>query len=64
MDAPRSYSKFAIVAPQDLAYGLGRMFETYRELMRPTRQVGVFRTLSEGLAFLCLDATTDLWSNP
>src|SRR5262249_8448911 len=43
MDAAMN-SKFAIVAPATLAYGLGRMFQTYRAMeTRSTKEVGVFR---------------------
>jgi hypothetical protein len=53
MDVNSPPSKFAIVAPQDLAFGLGRMFQAYRALEhRSTKQVGVFRVLEEALAFL------------
>jgi hypothetical protein len=53
MDAEKSWSKFAIVAPSDLAFGLGRMYEMYRDLQaQSTKQVCVFRTLKEALEFL------------
>jgi hypothetical protein len=53
MDSPRFESKFAIVAPEDLAFGLGRMYETFRGLNQDSRkQVGVFRTLAEAMVFL------------
>jgi len=53
MDAPSSTSKFAIVAPDDVAFGLGRMYQTYRSLdKRSTKEVGVFRSWNEALAFL------------
>jgi hypothetical protein len=53
MDAPAPSSKFAIVATSDEAFGLGRMYETYRRLEgKSTKQVGVFRTLNEAYAFL------------
>lgn len=56
MDVPSSPSRFAIVAPSDLTFGLGRMYETYRGLAGGgTKQVGVFRTLDEALTFLGLD---------
>jgi hypothetical protein len=52
----RRASKFAIVAPQDLAFGLGRMYQTYRSLDESsTKEVGVFRTLGEALAFLGIE---------
>jgi hypothetical protein len=44
MDPPAASARFAIVAPQDVAFGLGRMYETYRALnQRSTKQVAVFR---------------------
>lgn len=53
MDAPSTRSKFAIVAPSDIAYGLGRMYQTYRALdQRSTKQVGVFRSWEKALEFL------------
>ena len=57
MDARGTASKFAIVAPSPLAYGLGRMYEAYRGLeSRSTRNVAVFKTLPEALAFLGIKA--------
>jgi hypothetical protein len=56
MDATHGDSKLAIVAPRDLAFALGRMFQTTRGLdPRSTTQVGVFRTMEEALAFLEID---------
>ena len=56
MDAPASPSRFAIVAPSDLTFGLARMYETYRGLAGGgTKQVGVFRTRDDALTFLGLD---------
>jgi hypothetical protein len=53
MDTLSSSSKFAIVAPQDLAFGLRCMFEAYRGAdERSTKQVAVFRTRDEAFAFL------------
>lgn len=55
-DASRGSSRLAIVAPGDLAFALGRMFQTNRELdPRSKREVGVFRTTKEALAFLRID---------
>jgi hypothetical protein len=60
MDAPATKSKFAIFAPQDLAFGIGRMFAAYRSLDdRSAKQVGVFRSLAEALAFLGVDGAGD-----
>jgi hypothetical protein len=48
-----SPSRLAIVAPGDVAYGLGRMFQAYREFERKSvKEVGVFRTLDEAWSFL------------
>jgi hypothetical protein len=60
MDDTASHSRFAIVASNDLAFGLGRMFQTHRELVREfggrgTKEVGVFRTMEEALVFLNVD---------
>ena len=56
MDVTHGNSKLAIVAPGDLAFALGRMFQTNRELdPRSTTDVGVFRTTGEALAFLGID---------
>lgn len=52
MDAAGS-SRFAIVAPGDLAYGLGRMYGVYREIdQRSKKEVRVFRSLDEAVAWL------------
>lgn len=53
MDVPGSSSKLAIVAPQDLAYGFARMFETYRT-MNPGggKVVSVFRSMQAALDWL------------
>jgi hypothetical protein len=52
MDGRRA-AKFAIVAPGNLAYGLGRMYQTYRSMEGSgTKEVGVFRTMAEALVFL------------
>lgn len=53
MDIPATSSKFAIVATSDEAFGLSRMYETYRHLEgKSTKQVAVFRTLTEADAYL------------
>ena len=55
MDPPSGGGKFAIVAPQPIAYGLGRMYEAYRNIEScGCKEVGVFPTLTEALAFLGL----------
>jgi hypothetical protein len=53
MDAASLTSKLAIIAPQDDAYGLGRMYAAYRELdTRSRKHVEVFRSVKEAWAFL------------
>lgn len=53
MDLPTQPSRLAIVATQDLAFGLGRMYEVYRELSTGgTKEVKVFRRLEDACAFL------------
>lgn len=53
MDSRSSRTKFAIVAPDDLAYGMGRMYETYRTMdERSTREVAVFRGMEEAMAWI------------
>ena len=55
MDWHSAPSRFAILAPGDLAFGLGRMLQNFRELQdESTKRVGVFRTLEEALEFLTL----------
>jgi len=53
MDPSHTSSRMAIVAPDDFAYGLGRMFGLHRKNEElSTKQVGVFRTLEEAMAWL------------
>jgi hypothetical protein len=53
MDDPGVKTKFAIVATSPLAYGLGRMYATYRALdPRSTRAVAVFRSVDEAMTWL------------
>ncbi len=53
MDLASAPSRFAIIAPGDLAFGLGRMFQAYREgEKQSTKHVKVFRNLEAALAFL------------
>ena len=52
-DAAGPATRFAIIAPTPLAFGLGRMFQAYRsEAAGSTREVGVFRTRAGALEFL------------
>ena len=56
MDDTGTKSRLAVVASENLAFGLGRMYQAYRELdRRSTKEVGIFRTMEEALAFLKLD---------
>jgi hypothetical protein len=55
-DSTHKAAKIGILAPGALAYGMGRMYQTQRHLEpRSTKEVGVFRTLAEVLAFLGLE---------
>jgi hypothetical protein len=55
MDAPAVPTRFAIVAPSTIAFGLGKMFQAQRDLQRGSaKEVGVFRTRREALGFLGL----------
>lgn len=52
-DVPGTPSRLAIVAPQDFAYGLARMYATYRTLNpRAERTVQVFRSMQAALDWL------------
>jgi len=56
MDQPTGSRKFAIVAPKDFHYGLGRMYATYRELEEhSTKQVEVFRAMADALKWLGIE---------
>lgn len=56
MDLPAKPSKFAIVATTDEAFGLSRMYETYRNLEGTgNKQVAVFRSVTEAYAYLAVD---------
>jgi len=56
MDARAPARRFAIVAPRDFEFGLGRMYGAHREMdSRSTKRVGVFRTRPVALAWLGLD---------
>ncbi len=53
MDDRASASKLAVVAPGDLAFGLGRMYEAHRNLnVHSTKTVAIFRTMPEALTWL------------
>jgi hypothetical protein len=62
MDAPGAERRFAIVAKDDLAFGLGRMYEAYREMQPQSRKrVGVFRTMREALEYLDIKEPIEPW---
>jgi hypothetical protein len=62
MDRDVGGGKLAIVAPQDIAFGLGRMYQVYRGMdIQTTKQVAVFRTLSAALEFLGLEGQLPGW---
>ena len=62
MDPRSPSSKLAIVAPDDLTFGVGRMYETYRGLNdRATKQARVFQSLSDALTFLGLEGESGNW---
>ena len=64
-DQPGSRTRFAIVAPSDLMFGLGRMYQAYRaNEPGSTKEVGVFRTMKEACAFLDIGAPPTMpdWS--
>jgi len=53
MDDPSTRTRFAIVATSAFAYGLARMYATYRALdARSTRVVSVFRSVEDATAWL------------
>ncbi|NCD21598.1 MAG: hypothetical protein EOL90_01480 [Spartobacteria bacterium] len=53
MDRPDQPSKFALVAPQDLYFGLGRLYEALRETApQANRQVAAFRACAEAERWL------------
>ena len=60
-DVPAESSRFAIVAPDNLSYGLGRMFQSQREVANGScREVGVFRTTEEALSFLGIEGPVEM----
>jgi hypothetical protein len=53
MDARDPNSKLAIIAPSDLAFGLGRMYQAHREHQElSTKTVAVFRSMEAALEWL------------
>ena len=57
MDSPNSPSKMAIVAPEDMIFGLGKMYQARRHLQPAgTKEVRVFRDRESALDWLEVDA--------
>ena len=57
-DDPAQPSKLAIIASEDLHFGLARMYETFRNLEpKHSRQVAIFRTRDEALRWLTREST-------
>jgi len=53
-----SASKLAIVAKNDVASGLGRLFDTYRNLQgESAKEVGIFGSMADALSFLKVEGT-------
>jgi hypothetical protein len=52
MDAGDRPSRFAIIAPGDVAFMLGRLYKAIRGLTGGKKRVGVFRTEGEAEEFL------------
>jgi len=53
MDDRKVSTKFAIIASDTFAYGLGQLYETYRNLNpRSTKNVCVFRSVQEAMDWL------------
>ena len=60
-DAVHGPAKLAIVAPDDIAFGLSRIFQIYRQVEPgSTKNVRVFRTMDAALEFLGIDHRPDL----
>ena len=56
-DVPDKPSKFVIVAPQDVYFGLSRMYESFREgLPRSRRKLAVFHSREEAEDWLSAPA--------
>lgn len=59
MDAPGSLSKLAIIATNDLHFGLARMYQTKREMAaQGTKTVRVFRAREDALQWLGVSIET------
>jgi len=61
MDTPSLASKFAIVATKSLIFGLGRMYQAFRELSQGgAKEIQVFYDLQEAQRWLGKDAEPTL----
>ena len=49
----------AIVAPRDLDYGIGRMFEVYADIERLTVKFVTFRSMVEAKVWLGVDTSLE-----
>jgi hypothetical protein len=59
MDSPDSPSKLAILATANVHFGLGRMYETYRQLdKKSNKEVRIFRIRQEALQWLGVSIKT------
>ena len=60
MDVPGAPSRLAVVAPQDYAYGLARMYAAYRTLKpRGEKAVQVFRSMEAALDWLRAEGSSE-----
>jgi hypothetical protein len=60
MDHPAIESKLVIVAPDNLSFGYGRMYEAFRGMEKGgTKTVHVFRSPAEALTLLGIEAIPD-----
>lgn len=59
LDVPGTAPRLAIVAPQDFAYGLARMYATFRTMQpRGGKTVQVFRSMQAALDWLRAEGTS------
>ncbi len=65
MDTPNVSSKFAIIAHETLHYGLGRMYETFREINpKSEKKVHIFTSREDALRWLNAIQDADTPSKP
>lgn len=52
-DSPDTQARLAIVATADYAFGVSRMYQSYRQMhKRATKEVAVFRSFEEALTWI------------